>query len=122
MLTAWTGVRPLTPDDHPILGPVPSVDGLVLNCGWGGTGIIQAPIAGQLVAEYITNGHSSTMDISPFGIERFGLRFGLKPSTLSASTERSAWKPQAEGSAQVAVGRRGAPLSRDFNRRLEEGL
>lgn len=72
MLTAWTGVRPLTPDDHPILGPVPSVDGFVLNCGWGGTGIIQAPIAGQLVAEYIANGRASTMDIGSFAIERFG--------------------------------------------------
>jgi sarcosine oxidase subunit beta len=72
MLTAWTGVRPLTPDERPILGPVPSVDGFVLNCGWGGMGIIQAPIAGQLVAEYICNGHASSMDIGPFGIERFG--------------------------------------------------
>ena len=72
MLTAWTGVRPLTPDDLPILGPVLSVDGLVLNCGWGGMGIIQAPIAGQLVAEYVSNGRTSTMDIGSFGIERFG--------------------------------------------------
>jgi sarcosine oxidase subunit beta len=72
MLTAWTGVRPLTADDYPILGPVPSVDGLVLNCGWGGMGIIQAPMAGQLVAEYICDGHASTKDISPFGLERFG--------------------------------------------------
>ncbi len=72
MLTAWTGVRPLTPDDYPILGPVPSVDGFVLNCGWGGMGIIQAPVAGQLVAEYISNGQTSTMEIGPFGIERFG--------------------------------------------------
>ena len=72
MLTAWAGVRPLTPDDRPILGPAPSVDGFVLNCGWGGMGIIQAPIAGQIVAEYISNGHTSTMEIGPFGIERFG--------------------------------------------------
>jgi len=71
MLTAWTGIRPLTPDDHPILGSVPSVDGLILNCGWGGTGIIQAPIAGQLVAEYVSNGHTSTVDTSSLGIERF---------------------------------------------------
>jgi len=69
-LTGWTGVRPMTLDDRPILGPALSVDGLVLNCGWGGTGIIQAPIAGQLVTEYINAGHTSTMDISPFGIGR----------------------------------------------------
>jgi sarcosine oxidase subunit beta len=71
VLTGWTGIRPLTPDDHPVLGPVPSVDGFILNCGWGGTGIINAPIAGQLVAELISDGRASTMDISPFGIERF---------------------------------------------------
>jgi len=70
-LTGWTGVRPLTPDDRPILGPVSSVEGLILNCGWGGTGIIQAPLAGQLVAEIIADGRASTMDISPFRIERF---------------------------------------------------
>ena len=61
----------MTLDDHPILGPVPSVRGFVLNCGWGGTGIIQAPIAGELVAEYIANGHMETLDVSSLGIERF---------------------------------------------------
>ena len=70
-LTGWTGVRPMTHDDRPILGPVPSVQGLLLNCGWGGTGIIQAPMAGQLMAEYVSNGHTSTMDTDPFRIERF---------------------------------------------------
>ena len=71
MLTGWTGIRPMTLDDRPLLGPVPSVDGFILNCGWGGTGIIQAPMAGQLVAEYISAGCTTTMDISPFRIERF---------------------------------------------------
>jgi sarcosine oxidase subunit beta len=71
MLTAWTGIRPMTPDDHPIVGPVPSVDGLVLNCGWNGAGIIQAPIAGQLVAEYVSNHHTSTLDLGPLSIQRF---------------------------------------------------
>lgn len=70
-LTGWTGVRPLTADERPILGPVPSVDGLILNCGWGGTGIIQAPLAGQLVAEITSDGHASTLDISRFRLERF---------------------------------------------------
>lgn len=72
VLTSWAGVRPMPPDDHPILGPVPSLDGFILNCGWGGTGIIQAPIAGQLVAEYIRDGHTTTMDISSLRINRFG--------------------------------------------------
>ena len=71
VLTSWTGIRPVTLDDHPILGPVPSVRGFVLNCGWGGTGIIQAPIAGQLIAEYIANGHMETVDANSLRIERF---------------------------------------------------
>ena len=70
-LTGWTGVRPLSPDNHPILGPVPSVDGFILNCGWGGTGIIQAPIAGQLVAEYMAHGTTTPVDIKHFSLERF---------------------------------------------------
>ena len=72
VLTTWAGIRPMTTDEHPILGPVPSVEGLVLNCGWGGAGIIQAPIAGQLVGEYVSDGYTSAMDIGALGIERFG--------------------------------------------------
>jgi len=71
VLTSWAGVRPMTPDDQPILGPVPSVEGFILNCGWGGAGISQAPIAGQLIAEYISHGHATTLDIRPLGINRF---------------------------------------------------
>jgi glycine/D-amino acid oxidase-like deaminating enzyme len=84
-LTGWTGIRPMTHDDRPILGPVPSVQGLLLNCGWGGTGIIQAPIAGQLLAEYISDGHTSTMDVDPFRIERFELE---SPREKSLSGKR----------------------------------
>jgi sarcosine oxidase subunit beta len=71
VLTTWTGVRPLTPDGRPILGAVPSVDGLLLNCGWGGVGIILAPMAGQLLAEVVSQGQASTFDMAPLGIERF---------------------------------------------------
>jgi len=71
ILTTWTGVRPLTPDGRPILGAAPGVDGLLLNCGWGGVGIILAPVAGQLLAEVVSQGRASTFDIAPFSIERF---------------------------------------------------
>ena len=71
VLTGWTGIRPLTLDDLPIVGPVPGVEGFILNCGWGGVGIINAPIAGQLAAELIGDGRASTTDIGPLRIERF---------------------------------------------------
>lgn len=71
VLTTWTGVRPLTPDGRPILGAVPGIDGLLLNCGWGGVGIILAPVAGQLLAEVVSQGRASTFDLAPFSIQRF---------------------------------------------------
>jgi sarcosine oxidase subunit beta len=71
LLTAWSGVRPLTADGRPIFGRVPGVNGFLLNTGWGGVGIIQSPIAGQLMAELIYDGHTSTFESKEFGIERF---------------------------------------------------
>ncbi len=79
LMTGWTGVRPMTADERPILGPAADgPEGFVLNCGWGGVGIIQAPIAGRLIAEYIHDGAQSTLqldrstiDLAPFRLERF---------------------------------------------------
>jgi sarcosine oxidase subunit beta len=74
LLTAWSGVRPLTPDGRPIFGAAPGVEGFLLNAGWGGFGIIQAPVAGQLMAELIHAGQPSTFESSAFGLERFRQR------------------------------------------------
>lgn len=71
LLTAWSGVRPLTADGRPIFGAAPNVGGFLLNVGWGGVGIIQAPVAGQLMAELIRDGHTSTFDTRELGLERF---------------------------------------------------
>jgi sarcosine oxidase subunit beta len=73
LLTAWTGVRPLTPDGRPIVGAVHNVEGLILNCGWGGMGIIQAPVAGQLVAELLTEGQAVTFGLEEMSLGRFGI-------------------------------------------------
>ena len=71
LLTAWSGIRPLTADGRPILGAVPGVEGFLLNIGWGGFGIIQSPVAGQLMAELILDGHTSTFEGQHLGLERF---------------------------------------------------
>lgn len=70
-LTGWTGVRPMTPDDLPIVGPVSAIDGFLLNCGWGGEGIMQSPLAGQLIAELVTNSPKLPFHIGDFNMERF---------------------------------------------------
>ena len=71
LLTAWSGVRPLTVDGRPIFGIVPGVEGFLLNVGWGGVGIIQSPVAGQLMAELVHDGYTSTFEVKEIALERF---------------------------------------------------
>lgn len=71
LLTAWTGVRPLTPDGRPFVGSYSGIEGFVFNCGWGGVGFIMAPIAGQLAAECVTRGRIQSFDNTLLSPERF---------------------------------------------------
>jgi sarcosine oxidase subunit beta len=68
---AWAGIRPVTPDDNPILGPSAHVRGFYNDCGWGGHGIMHAPAAGLALAEWIVDGKPEMIDISPFSDQRF---------------------------------------------------
>lgn len=47
------GFYDVTPDHHPILGPVPGLDGLWLATGFSGHGFMIAPAVGRLVADAI---------------------------------------------------------------------
>jgi len=67
----WAGLRPLTPDDHAILGPAPGVEGFFLAVGFGGHGFQHSPMTGRMVAEWIVDGRPS-MDLSLFNPARFG--------------------------------------------------
>jgi sarcosine oxidase subunit beta len=69
--SAWAGLRPVTVDDDPILGPVPGLEGYWNDCGWGGHGIMNAPAAGKALAEWIAEGHSISLDLSGFAASRF---------------------------------------------------
>ncbi len=49
---AWAGLRPMTPDGPPLLGPTP-VEGLYLNSGHGAMGWTQACGSAELVADLV---------------------------------------------------------------------
>ncbi len=66
----WAGLRPLTPDDHAIIGPAPGVEGFFLAVGFGGHGFQHSPATGRLVAEWLLDGTPS-MDLSLFDPGRF---------------------------------------------------
>lgn len=70
VIDAWAGLRPVTPDGLPILGPDPEVEGLFYATGYGRNGILVAPAAAELVADLVT-GRKPEIDWRPFALERF---------------------------------------------------
>ncbi len=67
----WSGLFTITPDWHPVLDRVPGVDGLFCAVGFSGHGFKLGAMVGQLMAEMITQGQASTIDISPLRASRF---------------------------------------------------
>ena len=72
----WAGLRPGSPDDLPILGPVPGWEGLSVASGHFRKGILLAPITGRLMTQWLTQGKSE-ISLEPFRPARFaaGLTF-----------------------------------------------
>ena len=67
----WAGTYEVTPDHHGILGADPAVPTWVNACGFSGHGLMQAPEIGRLVAEQITDGAITSVDVKPLRLERF---------------------------------------------------
>lgn len=68
--TARAGLRPKTPDSHPILGAAPGWDNVILATGHTGFGILLSPITGQAITEYVITGLMPPI-AQPFTLERF---------------------------------------------------
>jgi len=69
LLEAWTGLRPGTPDDLPILGPT-CMPGYFIAAGHFRDGILLAPVTAEVMAQVVT-GSKPAYDISPFSPARF---------------------------------------------------
>ena len=65
---AWAGLYDMTPDAHPIIGPVGN--GLYAACGFSGHGFMQSPAVGRAVAEELLHGESA-LDLAPYRLTRF---------------------------------------------------
>jgi D-amino-acid dehydrogenase len=64
------GLRPLTADTMPVLGPVPGIHNVFLATGHGPTGLTLGPYSGKVVADMLL-GKDLTVDISAFYVTRF---------------------------------------------------
>lgn len=67
----WVGLYEMTPDRHPILGPVEGLEGLYLANGFSGHGFQHGPVVGKLLAEMILEGAARTVDVSGLSLARF---------------------------------------------------
>jgi glycine oxidase len=67
---SWAGLRPVTPDMLPILGPDPEHRSLIYACGHSRNGVLMAPLTGDLIADLVT-GTPLSLDLSQFRPDRF---------------------------------------------------
>jgi sarcosine oxidase subunit beta len=69
-LSGWAGLYEVTPDAHPIYGPT-EIGGFWIVAGFSGHGFMHGPISGKIMAEILTQGASSSVDVSMLDLARF---------------------------------------------------
>ena len=68
---AWAGLYEMTPDHHPVLGPVEEIPGLFLANGFSGHGVMHSPATGRILSDLILTGKCDLVDTEPLGVQRF---------------------------------------------------
>jgi sarcosine oxidase subunit beta len=69
--TGVAGLYEVSPDHNAILGPVPGIENFFCANGFSGHGMQHAPAVGLVIAELLTEGRASSVDLAPYAIERF---------------------------------------------------
>jgi sarcosine oxidase subunit beta len=92
LLRTWTGLLDVTPDEIPLIGPLPGIDGYLMAAGFSGHGFCLGPIMGKLLAEWLADGQPS-MSLDAFRPDRFAdpeqaWRKGTGSSVISGQLER----------------------------------
>ena len=77
--SSWSCYYEMTPDDHPIVGAVPGIEGLYIAAGFSGHGFMHAPATARLIVEEMLDGRASSLDIADLSLERF--QTGRRPFT-----------------------------------------
>ncbi|HUU36826.1 MAG TPA: FAD-binding oxidoreductase [Candidatus Desulfaltia sp.] len=70
ILRGWAGLYEVTPDDNPIIGPIPTRPGFFCAVGFSGHGFQHGPAVGQIMSRLIA-GERGDFDLEPFSYERF---------------------------------------------------
>ena len=70
MLETRVGLRPLSADGLPVLGPIPGVAGAYVATGHGPSGLTLGPYSAALVCDLV-RGRAPALDLAPFRADRF---------------------------------------------------
>ena len=79
--SSWSCYYEMTPDDHPVVGAVPGVEGLFIAAGFSGHGFMHSPATARVVVEEMLDGRARTLDIADLSLERF--QSGRRPFTAT---------------------------------------
>lgn len=71
ILRGWGGLYAITPDENPIIGAIPEIEGFLCAVGFSGHGFQHGPAVGRILAELICKGQTD-FDLTPFAHDRFG--------------------------------------------------
>ena len=71
VMGGWAGFYEVTPDDNPILGQVPELEGFIVAAGFSGHGFMQGPAIGRAIAELVVDGAPQVLDLTAFRPGRF---------------------------------------------------
>ena len=63
------GLRPVTPDKLPLIGPAPGYDNLILAAGHGRNGILMTPITADVISDFVMKGIPPPALVSPSRFE-----------------------------------------------------
>lgn len=67
----WMGYYDMTPDHHPIYGPVHPFENLYIAAGFSGHGLMMAPMTGVVIANWVVDGKPGIEVAENLTLERF---------------------------------------------------
>jgi len=71
LVRGWAGLEAFMPDDLPVLGPVPGIEGLLVAVGFSGHGFALSPVVGEILAR-LALGRDTQVDVwRGLRLERF---------------------------------------------------
>jgi sarcosine oxidase subunit beta len=70
VLRGWGGLYAMTPDENPIIGEMPAIEGFFCATGFSGHGFQHGPAVGRILSEIIADG-TTRFNLKPFRYHRF---------------------------------------------------